>query len=287
VERPSDAAGVAALLRDATESGRTVQIRGGGTKTHWGGPSSTVDVILDTRRLYGVMEHEPGDLVATVRAGTPLRDLQAVLGLAGQRLALEAGSEDATVGGVLAAGEAGPLRLRYGTGRDLLIGVEFVRADGTTAHSGGRVVKNVAGYDLGRLLCGSYGTVGVMTSATFRLHPLPAASGWVVYPLSTVDNLAALVASVQEPSIAPRRLSSLTGTGDSLAVLVEGSSTGVASTDRRPEISSRFRGRGGGEAAVMVGYPFEPGEVGLKLAAPVKVTSRSRSGPAAHVSDTP
>ena len=271
VARPADAAGIAEVLRDAGAAGHTVQIQGAGTKAHWGGSYSTVDVVLDTRRLSGVTSHEPGDLVATVRAGTPMRDLQAVLGLAGQRLALESGSADATVGGVLAAGEAGPLRLRYGSGRDLLIGVEFVRADGVPARSGGKVVKNVAGYDLGRLLCGSYGTVGVITSATFRLHPIPAARTWVVCPLSTIADLTALVSSVQHPSIAPSavEVSLPAGGAGSVVVLLEGSRDGVACACGDALRWCRRRRRLDEAPSWWGRYPFEPGEVGLKLAAPV------------------
>jgi glycolate oxidase FAD binding subunit len=180
IVRPADVAGVVDAVRAAAVDGRTVAIQGAGTKTAWGGRLAAVDLVLSTTALTGVVAHEPGDRVVTVRSGTPLRELQETLAASGQRLSVESGYADATVGGVLAAGEAGPLRLRYGSGRDLLIGVEFVRADGVVAHSGGRVVKNVAGYDLGRLLCGSYGTVGVITTATFRLHPLPAAVAWVV-----------------------------------------------------------------------------------------------------------
>ena len=272
VARPGDPAAVAEVLRDAGAAGHTVQIRGAGTKAQWGGPCSTVDIELDTRRLSGVTEHEPGDLVATVRAGTPIRDLQAVLGLAGQRLALDAGSADATVGGVLAAGEGGPLRLRYGIGRDLLIGVEFVRADGVLVRSGGKVVKNVAGYDLGRLLCGSYGTVGVITSATFRLHPIPAARAWVVCPLSTIADLTALASSVQDPSIAPSavEVSLPAGGAGCVVALLEGSRDGVAS--RAAALCAGIGPDAGrlDEAPSWWGrYPFEPGEVGLKLAAPV------------------
>jgi len=137
VVAPTSATEAAEVMRAAVSDELTVLPRGAGTKAHWGGTQSNVDIVLDTRRMHGVTAHEPGDLVATVRAGTPLRDVQAVLGLAGQRLALEAGFTEATVGGVLAAGEAGPLRLRHGSGRDLLIGVEFVRADGVVARSGG------------------------------------------------------------------------------------------------------------------------------------------------------
>src|SRR6185312_15807086 len=105
-------------------------------------------------------------------------DVAAVLAEAGQEIALDV-PDDASVGGIVASGLAGPRRLRYGTPRDLLIGITIVRADGTVAKSGGKVVKNVAGYDLGKLFAGSAGTLGLITEATFRLHPLPAARAWV------------------------------------------------------------------------------------------------------------
>ena len=269
---PRDAAEVADVLRDATAQGCSVAVRGAGTKDAWGGTLSTVDLVLETVRLAGVVAHEPGDRVVTVRAGTRLRDLQAVLGLAGQRLAVESGFPDATIGGVLASGEAGPLRVRHGTGKDLLIGVEFVRADGVVAHSGGRVVKNVAGYDLGRLLCGSFGTVGIITEATFRLQPLPAASGWVVAPLSTVEELAGYVSAAGSPSVEASavELDWSTG-GGSVAVLVEGSTTGVAA--RATTLRGLLPAAELADAppAWWGRYPFADGDVGLKLAVPVSV----------------
>ncbi len=125
-----------------------------------------------------VIEHAAGDLVARVQAGTTIGQLAVALASAGQQLALDA-PEDATVGGVVATGTAGPRRFRYGAARDLLIGLTMVRADGVIAHSGGKVVKNVAGYDIGKLFSGSQGTLGLITEATFRLHPVPAAVAWV------------------------------------------------------------------------------------------------------------
>ena len=130
------------------------------------------------RPMDQVLEHAAGDLVARVQAGVTIGHLAAVLASAGQELALDAPA-DATVGGVVATGTAGPRRFRYGAPRDLLIGMTVVRADGVIAHSGGKVVKNVAGYDLGKLFCGSQGTLGLITEATFRLHPRPAAVAWV------------------------------------------------------------------------------------------------------------
>jgi glycolate oxidase FAD binding subunit len=270
VVTPADAAEVADVVRAAAGDGRTLLPRGAGTKSHWGGLTSKVDVVVETRRLRGVTDHEPGDLVATVGAGTSLHDLQGVLGLAGQRLALETGSPTATVGGVLATGEAGPLRLRYGTGRDLLIGVEFVRPDGVIARSGGRVVKNVAGYDIGKLLCGSYGTLGVMTSATFRLHPVPAARAWVSSPVASNADLPDLVARAMDPAVHPSAVEvDLVGGSGTLAVLIEGSATGVPV---RAEAATRALG---GRAAVgpeprwWGQYPFLFDAIALKLAVAV------------------
>ena len=125
-----------------------------------------------------MVEHSAGDLVARIQAGARMGDVAAALARDGQEIALDVPAE-ASVGGVVASGLAGPRRLRYGTPRDLLIGITIVRADGTVARSGGKVVKNVAGYDLGKLLAGSAGTLALITEATFRLHPLPAARAYV------------------------------------------------------------------------------------------------------------
>jgi glycolate oxidase FAD binding subunit len=208
-----------------------------------------------------------------VRAGTPLLDVAGVLGLAGQRLALEAGSPTATVGGVLASAEAGPLRLRYGTGRDLLIGVEFVRPDGVIAHSGGRVVKNVAGYDLGKLLCGSYGTLGVITSATFRLHPLPAERAWVSCPVSAVTDLPDLVGRAMAPAVYPSAVEvNLTGTSGvqgTLSVLVEGSAVGVPVRAEAAKQARGDRAAVGPEPRWWAQSPVRFDAIALKLAVAV------------------
>jgi glycolate oxidase FAD binding subunit len=267
VVAPANVAEVAEVVAAAAVQGRTVLPRGAGTKWHWGGAPTIVDIVLDTWKLRGVTAHEPGDLVATAGAGTALADLQGVLGLHGQRLALEAGSPGATVGGVLATGEAGPLRLRHGTGRDLLIGVEFVRADGVVAHSGGRVVKNVAGYDLGRLLCGSYGTLGIITSATFRLHPAPAARAWVNAPVRDTADLVGMVAAAQDSRVSPAAVEiDLTGRAGTLSVLVEGSQAGVPV--RADLLASLLGGATGGlrPPRWWGTYPFLYDAVALKLA---------------------
>ncbi|QBI53289.1 FAD-binding oxidoreductase [Streptomonospora litoralis] len=174
VARPPDTAAASALLAAAHRRGLTTVMRGHGTASDWGAPPERCDVVLETTALNGV-EHAAGDLVVQVGAGTPLADLQAELAAAGQRLTLDALVPGGTVGGAVATGLSGPRRLLHGPLRDLIIGMTAIRADGVAASSGGRVVKNVAGYDLGKLHTGAFGTLGLITSVTFRLHPLPEA----------------------------------------------------------------------------------------------------------------
>ena len=148
--------------------------RGGGTKLGWGNPPMRADVVLSTARLNRVVEHAWADLTVTVEAGCTIQNLQKTLAEHGQRLALDPlWPERATVGGILATNDSGALRLRFGALRDLIIGVTLALPDGTLAKSGGKVVKNVAGYDLPKLVTGALGTLGVITRAVFRLHPLP------------------------------------------------------------------------------------------------------------------
>ncbi|MEU6796946.1 FAD-binding oxidoreductase [Nonomuraea wenchangensis] len=204
VARPESVEEVAAVLRACAERDLAVVPAGGGTKLHWGAPPERCDVRLDLSRLNKILEHAAGDLVVRAQAGVTMGALAAALADEGQELAIDA-PEGATVGGTLATGAAGPRAFRYGTPRDLLIGVTVVLADGTVARSGGRVVKNVAGYDLGKLFTGSYGTLGVIAEATFRLHPLPAARRWVRAEVDAADLpgiAAALAASQAEPSAA-------------------------------------------------------------------------------------
>ncbi|GAA1511901.1 FAD-binding oxidoreductase [Sphaerisporangium rubeum] len=203
VASPASTEEVAVVLRAAARRGLAVVPAGGRTKIGWGGPPERCDLLLDTRRLDQVLEHEAGDLVVRVQAGLPVRDLGEALAASGQELALDVPPGPATVGGVLATGAAGPRRLRYGTGRDLLIGITVVLADGTVARAGGRVVKNVAGYDLGKLFTGSLGTLGVITEATFRLRPLPSSRAYVTATApeaGRLDAVGAVAGSPLEPS---------------------------------------------------------------------------------------
>src|SRR5689334_15280138 len=168
VAEPATIAEAAAVMQAAHEHGLTVVARGAGTRLHWGAPPRSAELVVDTRRLNRLVEHAAGDLVVTVEAGMLMSDLQALLAVQGQQLALDSPLPGSTVGGTLATAAAGPRRLLYGTARDLLIGVTVVRADGAVVKSGGKVVKNVAGYDLGKLYTGSYGTLGLIVSASFR-----------------------------------------------------------------------------------------------------------------------
>jgi glycolate oxidase FAD binding subunit len=168
----------AAALAEASSAGKTVRLCGGGTKLAWGGSEVDPDVIIRTRRLDATLEHNPGDLTAIFQAGVPLARAQAELGAHGQMLAVDPplgppGKRGATLGGVFATGDAGPLRHRYGQPRDLILGITVALSDGTIARAGGKVIKNVAGYDLAKLFTGSFGTLGLILSINVRLHPVP------------------------------------------------------------------------------------------------------------------
>lgn len=156
------------LLRGA--KGRVVFV-GGGTEL---GPPPPHDHLMSTAALNRIVDYAPSDQVVTAEAGVTLAALQRALAKEGQRLALEAPlAERATLGGIVAANTFGPLRARYGSVRDLIIGISIIRADGVRAKGGGKVVKTVAGFDLPKLMCGSRGTLGLIATVTFRVHPLP------------------------------------------------------------------------------------------------------------------
>ena len=183
------------------------------------------DLTLDG--LDRILEHEAGDLTCTVEAGIRLSALQAALGEAEQRLALDPPG-DPTIGACLAANLSGPLRHRFGAPRDLVLGVTLVLADGTIANAGGKVVKNVAGYDLGKLVCGSHGTLALIARVSLRLHPIPAASGSVVVE---TDDPAVVVAALMHSPLQPSAVDVLHP--GCVAVLFEGGQAGVDDQLRR------------------------------------------------------
>jgi glycolate oxidase FAD binding subunit len=174
VVEPGSEAELAAVLKSADEADAKVLPRGAGTKMDWGNRPVAADIILSTQRLNRVLEHAWGDMTATVEAGCTVGKLQRTLAEHGQSLAIDPlWPEQSTIGGILATNDSGSLRVRFGSLRDLIIGITLVLPDGTIAKSGGRVVKNVAGYDLPKLVTGALGTLGMVTTAVFRLHPLP------------------------------------------------------------------------------------------------------------------
>jgi glycolate oxidase FAD binding subunit len=163
---------------------------GNSSKLTWGGLTKDIDLIISTQRLNRIVEHAVGDLTLTVEAGTKFTDIQELVGKERQFLALDpAYPQTATIGGIVATADAGSLRQRYGGVRDMLLGISFVRYDGKIAKAGGRVVKNVAGYDLMKLFTGSFGTLGIISQVTFRLYPMSEASQTVVL-VGATDSLA-------------------------------------------------------------------------------------------------
>jgi glycolate oxidase FAD binding subunit len=181
VASPQTTEEVSAITRYANQNKLAIEIAGAGTKRRWGNPVEA-NILLETARLLGVRAHMWQDLTATVAVGTTWATLQRALAIHGQRIAFDPlWPRIATVGGAIASNDSGVLRSRYGSLRDLIIGMTIVLADGTIAKSGGKVVKNVAGYDLHKLMTGAFGTLGVITEVTFRLHPLPkASSNWTI-----------------------------------------------------------------------------------------------------------
>jgi glycolate oxidase FAD binding subunit len=172
---------VAAALAQARADHHSIRIRGAGTKAGWGAATDEPDVELRTTALNRIVEHNAGDFTAVLEAGVPVARAQDAFSGEQQMLALDPalgrGSDRyATVGGMIATGDCGPLRHRYGAPRDLVVGMTVALSDGTIARSGGKVIKNVAGYDIAKLFAGSFGTLGVILSVSVRLHPLPVQS---------------------------------------------------------------------------------------------------------------
>jgi glycolate oxidase FAD binding subunit len=190
---PASIEALSHCVASATALDLTVVPIGNGTQLHMGRAPRRYDVAVSTQRLNRILAHEAADLTVTVEAGTTLAELGKKLAAASQFLALDpAAAEDMTVGGVIATNASGPLRLSYGRVRDLLIGIVAVLADGTIVKGGGRVVKNVAGYDVMKLLTGSYGTLAIVAEATFKVHPRPAVESCFVVRFERIDRAVAL-----------------------------------------------------------------------------------------------
>ncbi|HKZ08663.1 MAG TPA: FAD-binding oxidoreductase [Methylomirabilota bacterium] len=209
---------VARVLALASSESLAVAPRGAGSSLGLGAPPRRLDLVLDLSRLDAVLDYVPEDMVASVQAGISLDALAGRLGQYGQRLPLDpAPGGMRSVGGVLATAASGPLRVRYGTGRDLLLGVRFVQADGVITWGGARVVKSVTGYDVPKLLVGSLGTLGVIVEATLRLHPITSAWGAWLWRFDAVPSAAAFIAAVVDSAIQPERVVLLDGAAAAVA----------------------------------------------------------------------
>ncbi len=231
VVEPGNEQELARILKLANAAGLALIPRGGGTKLEWGNRPTNADVILSTVRMHRVIEHAWADLTVSVEAGCTIAKLQETVAKHKQRLALDAlWPEQATVGGVLSTNDSGALRLRFGSLRDLVIGVTVALADGTVASSGGKVVKNVAGYDLPKLVTGAFGTLGVITRAIFRLHPLPKETRTISCLTADAAEGQQLMLAIQNSKLAHSALQICCGTEmqSRVDVLFEGTEEGLS-----------------------------------------------------------
>ncbi|MGC5017259.1 FAD-binding oxidoreductase [Micromonospora sp. DT47] len=308
---PGGPAAAAQVLRLAARHELTVVPRGAGTKIDWGAAPARVDIMLDTGRLAGIGHQPVGSPVAEIGAGTPLRAVQATLERTGRRLPLDPPSPGATLGGVLAADEAGPLRHRHGTACEQLVGLRWLDADGELVSAGAGAAEVSAGsasvgLDVGRLLCGSQGGLGVLVSATLRVQAVPASRVWVSRPVWTPLEVHDLVRSVLAARLDPAAIEldlpatgplprrpmrpaeaaarahhpSMAGRGDgqsttrggagTLTVLLEGGPSDVA--ERAERLVALFAGEATAAHAPPTWwrrYPFAPGDTALRIEVPI------------------
>lgn len=274
VAEPGSVEETSKLLRFAAEEGLAVSPRGGGTKASLGNPPRALDLVLGTTRMDEVIEHVPGDQVVRVQAGIKLEDLQERLAGSDQMLGIDPPEtkSGATVGGIVAANSSGPRRHRYGTIRDLIIGITVVLSDGTVAKAGGKVVKNVAGYDLSKLFTGSLGTLGVIAECNFRLHPRPEAARTVAVELASTQAAGEAAQAVLHAQLVPSAVELHWGEDERLlTVLIEGIPPGVEAqsdtayyllrgfgevrTLTQEEAGSSGPSRAGDEVALKIGAP--------------------------------
>jgi glycolate oxidase FAD binding subunit len=276
VAEPSSVEETSELMKLAAREGLVVVPRGGGTKMHLGDPPRELDLIVSTARLNDVIEHVPGDQVVRVQAGIKLEDVQNHLSGSNQMLAIDPPERGATIGGIVAANSSGPRRYKYGTIRDLIIGITVVLHDGTVAKAGSKVVKNVAGYDLSKLFTGSLGTLGIIATANFRLHPIPDAARTVAVEIESPQAAGDVTQALMHSQIEPTAVELHYGENAKLlTVLVESIPAGV---EAKAETAS-FLLKPFGEVRALTDEevenlgPLQPpaagdDEVAIKIAAP-------------------
>ena len=268
------------VMKLASREGLAVSPRGGGTKMGLGNPPRRLDLVLSTSRMDEIIEHVPGDQIVRTQAGVKLEDLQENLAGSDQLLGLDPPEKGATVGGLVAANASGPRRLRYGTVRDLIIGIKVVLADGTVAKAGGKVVKNVAGYDLSKLFTGSLGTLGVIAEANFRLHPIRESARTVFVEVEDHAQIPDVAQALTHSSLSQFVLDALEmrweGDRGVIAALFEGIEPAVeeqssaAAEHLRSYGEANVLGKDDGEEfwSGFARRPWATGDVALKIGAP-------------------
>jgi glycolate oxidase FAD binding subunit len=275
VVEPGSTEEISELMKFANDQDLVVAPRGGGTTMSLGNPPRELDLILSTTRMNAVVEHVPGDQVVRVQSGIRFGDLQERLAGSDQMLGVDPPEvgDGATVGGIVAANSSGPRRYRYGTVRDLIIGITVVLADGTVAKAGGKVVKNVAGYDLSKLFTGSLGTLGVIAECNFRLHPRPETARTVAVELPDTASAGAASQAILHAQIVPSAVELLwSDETRMLTVLIEGIPSGV---EAQAETASHIL-RSFGEVRTLADDEAQPSsppgagddEVAVKISAP-------------------
>ena len=238
VVEPRTAADVVATLAWASTQRLTVMVAGGRSKQGWGAPAAPIDLLLSTARLNRVVEHRHGDLTATVEAGATLASVNTELARHRQWLPWDPPwSDRATIGGIVSTNDSGPRRHGYGVPRDSIIGVSMVRADGELAKSGGIVVKNVAGYDVSRLVTGSFGCLGVIVTATFKLSPIASTSRTVAIELDSLESAESVVRSLSLSTLTPTAMELVMAAGQN-RLLVRFESIEEASTQQSQQACS-------------------------------------------------
>jgi glycolate oxidase FAD binding subunit len=236
VVEPGSVEEISDVMKLAARDGLAVAPRGSGTKMHIGDPPRRLDLIVSTARMNEVLEHTPGDQIVRLQAGVKLEDLQEYVSGSDQMLAIDPPESGATVGGIVAANSSGPRRYRYGTIRDLIIGITVVLHDGTVAKAGGKVVKNVAGYDLSKLFTGSLGTLGIIATANFRLHPRHEASRTVAVEVTEPQQAQAAAQAIVHSQVEATAVELHYGENEKqLAVLLESIPGGI---DAKAETAS-------------------------------------------------
>ncbi len=246
---PSDENALMEMLVWANRERMALVPRGSGSTLRYGRPPAHVDAVLSLGRLAAPIDHQPGDLTATVPAGASLETVNRELRKERQWLPLDPPFPQSTIGGLIAANDSGPRRLQHGTPRDLILGIRVILADGRQAAAGGRVVKNVAGYDLSRMLCGSEGRLAVVTAATFKLTPTPVASRTVVAASRRADDLTTMTAAIANAPLSPSAVE-LEAPGGRLLVRFESTERAVT---HQSEAAANILARLGGVTDFCVG----------------------------------